>query len=66
MSPEMVRFSAPLNGMWDEMQPNLKDHSIQVVRHGDDALFSGCSDDIDCFISKHYDGSGLAIFVEPV
>jgi len=61
-----VRFVAPVMGMWDEMQPNLADHNISVVRHEDIATFTGEEDDIDCFISKHYDGSGIAVEIELV
>lgn len=59
-----MRFQAPLLGMWDEMQVNLVDHNIEAVREGETATFTGSPDDIDRFISKHYDGSGLAIVVE--
>lgn len=61
-----LSFTAPLQGMWDEMQPNLVDHNITAVRNGESATFTGDEDDIDCFISKHYDGSGLNLQVEPV
>lgn len=54
-------FTAPLEGMWDEMQPNLKEHSIHAERQGDSATFTGAFDDLDCFVSKHYDGSGHLI-----
>jgi hypothetical protein len=59
-----IRFQAPLQGMWDEMQVNLVDHNIAAVREGETATFTGSPDDIDCFISKHYDGSGLVIVTE--
>ena len=59
-----MRFQAPLQGMWDEMQVNLVDHNIEAIREGESATFTGSPDDIDCFISKHYDGSGIAIAVE--
>jgi stalled ribosome rescue protein Dom34 len=61
-----IRFTAPLQGMWDEMQVNLVDHNIAAERNGETATFTGDEDDIDCFISKHYDGSGLNIVCEPV
>lgn len=61
-----LTFTAPLLGMWDEMQPNLADHNISVVRSGDMATFVGAEDEIDCFISKHYDGSGLDLDVRAI
>lgn len=60
---EKVQFSASLLGMWDEMQPNIREHKIEAVRNGDMATFTGQADDIDCFISKHYDGTGTNIVV---
>ncbi len=59
-----IRFTAPLKGMWEEMQVNLVDHSIEAVRDGNVATFTGYPEDIDCFISKHYDGSGLRFSIE--